>query len=126
MTISKKRSRKIIVNNKQYFWKVSGNTLEKVLNGGVSITIQSPNSKFLSIKIDFLTAGIEHDFNEYTFVYKKFDELIVKPSMIRQFIEYALSQGWQIDKENYCLNIVNQEQLDEILMSDKNNVSTTN
>lgn len=115
MAISKKRSRKIIVNNKQYFWKVSGNTLKKVLNGGVSITIQSPNAKFLSIKIDFLTAGIEHDFNRYTFVEKNFDELIVKPAMIRQFIEYALSQGWQIDKENYHLNITNQEQLDEIL-----------
>lgn len=119
MTIPKKGSRKIIVNNQQYLWKVSNNTLKKVLNGGVSIVIQSPNSKILYIKIDFLTAGIEHDWNQYTFVEKNFEELIVKPAMIRQFIEYAVSQGWQINQENFFLNITNQEQLDEILMNEK-------
>lgn len=114
MALPKKGTRKIIVNNELYLWRVSSNTVSKVLNGGMSIAVQSAQKAVLYIKIDFLTAGIENDWNRYTFLPRPFDEFIVTPNAVRKFILYALSQGWNTNT-TYHLNIPNELKLNEIL-----------
>lgn len=114
MALPKKGSRTIIVNDEPYLWRVSPNTVNKVLNGGMGIAIQSAQNAILYIKIDFLTAGIENDWNRYTFLPRPFDEFVVTPSVVRKFILYALSQGWNTNT-TYHLNIPNELKLNEIL-----------
>lgn len=115
MAIAKKGSRKIMVNEACYLWKISPNTLDKVLNGGMTVVIQAPNAKRLFVNIRFLTAGIENDWNAYTFVARKFKAFTVTPKIIRKFIQYALSRGWQNHQADFYLILDKQAQLDEVL-----------
>jgi hypothetical protein len=83
MALNKKERRKIVVDDKEYFWIATGN------DGWIDLCISSEikGSPKLLTGFDY-KYPVDDDINiAYQFV--------ITPYIVRQVIEYALSQGWK-------------------------------
>jgi hypothetical protein len=86
VAFSKKKKRKIIVDEKEYFWSATGN------DGWISLHIMTevPSSSGLSCSFNYhyipiQTANLTIDANQF----------VITPFTVRQVTEYALSVGWK-------------------------------
>jgi hypothetical protein len=86
VAFSKKKKRKIIVEDKEYFWSATGN------DGWISLHIMTEvqGSSKLSCSFDYHQIPIKSD--DITILANQF---VITPFTVRQVVEYALSIGWK-------------------------------
>lgn len=107
MAIPKKGSRKIVVNDVEYRWRVRRKTdYWNLLSGdGLNFAVEkSENGNcVLHVKLD----GFGH-FGSWA---NNLQTLVITPALVAQAIEIALEKGWQPEKEGkpFELNLNSEE-----------------
>lgn len=101
MAFSKKKKRKIVVNDEKYYWSATGN------DGWVSLSImtQIEGSSRLICSFRYHQIPIEQNTNnasEFTLLTNQF---VITPHTVRKVIEYALSKGWNPFDKGDDLNL---------------------
>jgi len=89
MTLSKRKSRKIVVNDEEYRWSPSQDSGFMVL----VVQIESGKGKKLEIVIsDDKNVVVEN--GNYSIENGDVDKLLITPSLVQKLITDALSMGW--------------------------------
>lgn len=87
MTLSKKKRRRIVVGDKTYFWLASGN--DDAIYLCVTGEVKGCQKLLTGFDYDYSPA----QYPQYGEIYAS--QFVVTPHVVKQVIEYALSQGWK-------------------------------
>ena len=90
MTLSKRKSRKIVVDNKEYKWSPSQDSGYMIL---VVQDISGKGKKLEVIISDDKNILIEN--GSYSIEIGSINKLIITPSLVQKIIQDALKIGWQ-------------------------------
>ena len=90
MAFSKKKKRKIVVNDNEYYWSATGN------DGWISLCVMTEiqGSSRLLCALDYHHIPIESQINGRNVTYLT-DQFVITPYTVRQVVEHALSIGWK-------------------------------
>jgi len=90
MSLPKKNSRNINVNNTEYSWVASGN--DDIIYLIICLK-ESSGQKLIAL------------FNYVNMIENNLIELQITPSTVKQVIEYSIKNGWNPDKKGKDFNI---------------------
>ena len=119
MAFSKKKKRKIIVDEQEFFWAATGN------DGWISLCVMSEikgGSKLLC-KFDYHHIPIEitHNGRDLKILANQF---VITPNTVRQAIEYALSIGWKPVEKGADLNLGHIDEKIDLKLDKNRNINS--
>ena len=96
MAFNKKKKRKIVVNEKIYYWSATGN------DGWISLCIMTEieSSPKLNCKFEYQHLPIESKYGKILA-----NQFVITPYTVRQTILYALSIGWNPFEKGKDINL---------------------
>jgi hypothetical protein len=95
MTLTKKKSRGITVQNQRYRFQVSTTKLDENYNFSLNLTVQHELSGGAVLKVNgLMTRDFWLDFSDLGSDWNKGDYPIILPRHISKIIELALLAGW--------------------------------
>lgn len=115
MTLTKKKSRGISVNDERYRFQVSSTKTDNEGNYSLNLTIQSEENKGSALKVHGLvTRNFWLDFPDFGTEVKKEEYPVITPKHISNIIKLALNQGWEPNSPGAVFEItVKNEQIFE-------------
>ena len=108
MTLSTKKSRAIIIDDKEYRYQISTTRIDKSWNFSLNLTVQQWNSPSKVLQVSGLvTRDYWLDISDGA-QWNKDDYPVILPRHIIQLVKLAISQGWiDSEKNTFRLNTNN-------------------